>query len=70
MIKITDDVPTPPHSGRPSKYPFRDLQPGQSMFVPLVNPPVSYWRMATSYKLLARSVIEDGITGKRIWRIA
>jgi hypothetical protein len=70
MIEIDDDVPAPPCKGRPSKYPFRDLQPGQSIFVPLANPPISYWRMMTDYKLVKRKVTEKGIKGARIWRIA
>ena len=70
MIKIDNDVPAPPHVGRRSKYPFRQLEPGQSIFVPLANPPVSYWRMMTNYKLVKRKVTENGIAGARIWRTA
>jgi hypothetical protein len=70
MIEIDSDVPTPPHAGRPSKYPFRELTPGQSIFVPFANPPISYWRLATNFKLVKRKVTENGIAGARIWRTA
>ncbi len=70
MIEIANDIPAPRSDGRPPKYPFRALQPGQSFFVPIKNPPISYWRMATNYKLAKRKVIENGIAGARVWRIA
>lgn len=35
MIVVEKNIPMPPQgSGRPTKYPWRDMQPGDSFFVP------------------------------------
>lgn len=69
--------------GRPSRYPWKTMAPGGSFFVPgailgpsqrqpgetmiqvraaLLVVPGSVWR--------ARSRIEDGVRGVRVWRVA
>ena len=73
MIEITNKIPQPKQAGRPSKYPFRDLQIGQSFMIANMKPSrvgLGYWRAITGFKFISRSVIEDGVTGTRIWRRA
>ena len=73
MIPINDNIPAPATAGRPSKYPFRQLKPGESFFVATdkqKSVPVSHWRLATGYKFAIRKVTESGTQGVRIWRLA
>ena len=73
MFEISDSIPPPPTVGRPSKYPFRQLQIGQSFRVDstkVASVPVSYWRLATGFSLTARKVVEDGVIAVRVWRTA
>ena len=76
MMKIDDHVPPPPRKSR--RYPFRDMEPGQSVFFPGENKSdrqhPAYMAAKTLQKrhglrFTLRSVIEDGVKGVRIWRV-
>jgi hypothetical protein len=77
MIEYQTDVPLEAGStrtGRKPSYPFRTMPVGASFFVP--NKTVSSIRAAAHHyreeglHFSAQTVIEDGVKGVRIWRIA
>ena len=74
MFKIDVGVPISKiTSGRkPTKFPFTDMEVGDSVFVPEAKPNSSYASAATRnyspHKFIQRTVIEDGVKGLRIWR--
>lgn len=60
-----------PRSGRPCIYPWRQMEVGQSFFVPNVSKlPTYYWARKTGYRYLSRLLVEREQTGVRVWRIA
>lgn len=73
---IDKGVPLPPsaRSPRASKYPLRDMDVGDSFFVPgvpvrnlsgrLINP-----ARRLGYKVATRSWSENGVAGVRVWRV-
>lgn len=72
QIKIDKNVPIPErmYGGNWSKYPFRRLEIGDSLFVDgktaaQFGGTVSHWKAATGFKFTCRTV--DG--GCRVWRI-
>lgn len=76
MIKIDNNIPQPRRDcyGRPAKYPFRELRPGQSFFAPGVTTyglggASDHWRKSTGWTFVTRKVVEDGIPGVRVWRV-
>lgn len=70
VIEITKDVPTP--RGRRSKYPFRGMEIGDSFFAPgsSVIGIHGCARRHRPMRFTCRSVVENGIGGIRVWRIA
>ena len=68
--EITKGLPTP--RGRKSKYPFRDMEVGDSFFSPgsSVIGIHGCARRHRPMKFTCRSVVEDGVAGIRVWRIA
>lgn len=70
VIQITKGVPTP--SGRKAKYPFRDMEVGDSFFAP-GSSVIGMHGCARRYRPMrftCRTVIEHGVPGIRVWRIA
>ena len=69
-IEITKGVPTP--RGRKSKYPFRDMEVGDSFFAPgsSVIGIHGCARRHRPMKFTCRSIVENGVAGIRVWRIA
>jgi hypothetical protein len=69
-IEITKGLPTP--RGRKSKYPFRDMEVGDSFFAPgsSVIGIHGCARRHRPMKFTCRSVVENGVAGIRVWRIA
>lgn len=71
-IKIDKNFP-PPFSGKARKYPFRDMEIGDSFFAEI---PVSRLSQAAhnnrqeGRKYTSRTVTENGVKGTRIWRIS
>ena len=66
-------IPLPPAPrGRPSEFPFREMENGSSFFVPHRQKPlpITDWRDVTGFKFATRRVTENGIEGIRCWRIA
>jgi hypothetical protein len=58
--------------GSGSKYPFREMEIGQSIFVPVLRFTAAYWRDVTGFDLTTRRVVDkDGKPiGTRVWRLA
>jgi hypothetical protein len=66
--EIEKDVPLVIHKN--TKYPFRDMQIGDSILLLTKSPNVvSYWRRATKFKFFASVRPEDGGDRCRVWRI-
>ena len=77
-MKIDKGIPIPARAAR-GKYPFRDMQPGDSAFFPgenLRHKQHPAYMNARNYvkrngwQITVRSVIENGVKGIRIWRVA
>ncbi len=67
-IGITKGLPTP-HRGR-SKYPFRDMELGDSFFSPggSVIGLHGCARRHRPMRFTCRSIVENGVPGVRVWR--
>lgn len=73
MIKIDRNVPIPEY-GQYRHYPWGQLQPGDSFFVPGqtisgLGGSISRARKVFGFKLISRTVTEDGVKGVRVWRV-
>ena len=75
LIEIEDNIPVPEFKetrGITSKYPFRDMNKGQSFFVPMKVPhqiSLSYWTAKTGFKFRAVRAQKGGLLGTRVFRI-
>ena len=77
-MRIDDHIAPPTPRGK--KYPFRSMAPGQSVFYPgeftHLNDSRAYMAAKTIQKrdkrieFQGKRVVEDGVAGVRIWRIA
>ena len=69
-IAITKGLPAP--RGRRAKYPFRDMEIGDSFFSPgsSVIGIHGCARRHRPMRFTCRSVVEDGVAGIRVWRIS
>ena len=79
-MKVDKDVPTPAVArgsgiGRVPKYPFRDMELGDSMFA-AGEDGVRMWGSARThsyrhkpFRVVARMVVENGVKGVRVWRV-
>ncbi len=72
--EIRDDVPIPT---RPfiAKYPFAEMEIGQSFFVPGATTKklagsLYYAHRALGYKFVTRTVVENDLPGVRVWRLS
>ena len=78
--KIEDGVPMPQcvgGLGRKAKYPYRQLEVGQSFFWPNIRVQSASTsacntarRIGNGVKFACRNVTENGVKGVRVWRIA
>ena len=73
-IKLDKDVPVPLNAGMPgnAKYPWREMKPGDSFFVPVGNGAqkgMSVNAKNAGIKVATRTVVENGVKGFRVWRI-
>lgn len=76
MIEVQSGVPIPAKKGgRPPRYPWRDLAVGDSFFIPAALRPVvasasrnNARRNGGRFRVL--TMVENGIKGVRVWRIA
>jgi hypothetical protein len=67
MIKIEKNIPFPIN-----KYPWREMELGDSFAVPLNSPATSALSNVNKrygIKFASRTVVENGARVKRIWRI-
>lgn len=76
-FKIEKNVPMPPRLSNPGKYPWRQMEVGDSFFAPgwtagRFNNNIQRVRLAVlpDSKWKCRTVTENGIEGVRVWRIA
>jgi hypothetical protein len=67
MIKIDKQIPIP--NGR-NKYPFAEMEIGDSFFVANVRSSNIQLRYYKPKQFTRRSVVKDGVQGVRVWRIA
>ena len=69
VIAITKGVPAP--RGRRAKYPFRDMEIGDSFFAPgsSVIGIHGCARRHRPMRFTCRSVVENGVSGIKVWRI-
>lgn len=76
-MTVDDDVPIPDRgksAGSPGKYRFRDLQAGQSMFLPgdegrkMEGAAWVFAHRNKDFGLTTRRVTENGVDGVRVWR--
>lgn len=73
--KIDKNIEQPRHQ---RKYPWRDMEIGDSFFVPDADLPKSkadglrpsMALIKTGFKITRRTVTENGVRGIRIWRVA
>ncbi|MFO1130747.1 MAG: hypothetical protein U1E16_01835 [Hyphomicrobiales bacterium] len=68
-IEITKGLPTP-QRGR-SKYPFRDMELGDSFFAPGASVIGLHGcaRRHRPMRFTCRTLVENGVAGVRVWRI-
>ena len=76
-IAIDKGVPMPRYAGErgaPAKYPFREMEVGDSCFVPGESNQTfrshAAYAQRSGKKFSARTVVEGGVKGLRVWRIA
>jgi hypothetical protein len=70
QIQITSHIELPPPCGRISSAPFRELNVGQSFFLPTTKRINStYWAKQTGFKYTCRYRTEKGVAGVRVWRL-
>lgn len=82
MYKLEKNVPIPPKaSSRQGKYPFEQMEPGDSFFTPSKSPVDTqrllaglgnYWakRRGAETQFITRRREEGGVPGVRVWRVA
>lgn len=73
-FKIDKGIPLPPPAkgGRNGKYPWREMEVGDSFFMPGAarsGAPQYLAGQRTGFRFSSRGVIENGVKGRRIWRI-
>lgn len=83
MFTIEDNIAIPAKrafgGGRASRYPVRDLEAGQSFFVPDTNgkrhaaailaAAKTVRKMHPERRFVTRAVTENGVSGVRVWRV-
>lgn len=72
--QIEKNVPLPPKSqpGRKEKYPFREMEVGDSFLVTDQKKQPSVTGAGKKYGMtfVSRTVVEGGVKGYRVWRTA
>lgn len=74
MFQIDKNVPAP-LSGRNRLYPWGELEPGDSFFVPgrttrNIGGAIGQARNRyPDWEIVARTVTENGVKGVRVWRV-
>jgi hypothetical protein len=70
MIEISRDMPLSDMKTRPSKYPYRRMQVGESFFVARDSVNQTIWSRSTSFAFRTHRTVENGVRGVRIFRVA
>lgn len=73
MFEIEKDVPAPvrERAGRPTKYPFAQMQPGDSIFMPgAKTAPMSVIAKHKAQNPGQKFATQKEEGGMRVWRIA
>lgn len=77
MLKIEKNVPIPDamRFGKPRKYPFAEMDVGDSFFAPNVGisamaGSITYASKRHGKKFATRFLTENGVKGVRVWRVA
>ena len=72
MIDSNIPVPVGKLTGR--KYPFAEMQVGDSFFAPVsmakIRNALAHHKMGTGVRFAVRTVTENGVDGARCWRVA
>lgn len=71
-IEIEKGVPIPPIKAAKNTYPYREMQVGDSFFIPgKKSSEVTTHSKSTGHmKFTRRTVVENGVKGVRVWRFA
>ncbi len=75
-IKIESGIKIPLNKRRSFSYPFETIKVGQSFFVPHPNGSagiagsLTYAKLKFKIELTARTLVENGVKGVRVWRTA
>lgn len=71
-FKIEKGIPVPSHRGAPSKYPWEQMEVGDSFFVPAEDTTKNFGSLArTSGKRMGAKFTSRKLDGGwRVWRIA
>lgn len=72
MLKIERDIPVPETRGRHAKYPFNEMEIGDSFFVPADDRPIPILQrsiIASAHKLESKFVTRAVDGGVRVWRV-
>lgn len=73
MIKVDKNVPIPP-AKRQTIYPWAKLEIGDSFFIPGKTAGkmggIFASAKALDHKYTARTVVENGVKGARVWRVS
>ena len=70
---IDTNIPIPkPRSGHKAYYPWKELEIGESFFVPGKRKATGAYRIkdCETRKFISERRVEDGVEGVRVWRIA
>ena len=73
-FKIEKSVPMPDQGIGKPKYPFGDMEVGDSFWAPVsserLTNATSHWREKLGHKYSVRVEEQDGVSGARVWRTA
>lgn len=73
MISIDKNVPLPEGVARETKWPFADMEVGDSFFAAghtsnQMTNAASHWRKKKGWAFACRNVEEQNVKGARVWR--
>lgn len=73
-IKIESNVPCPLDHRNARRYPWDQMEIGDSFFLPHATPQSiacvgRSWGKRRNVKFSVRAVVENGVEGTRVWRI-
>lgn len=69
LIECDTDHPLIERGGKQAKYPWRTMPINSSFFTTARRVNTTGWTEQTGKRFTQRKVIEDGVSGLRVWRI-